>query len=104
MPAPNTVHISDGPGKFELLVSLFEGNKVPRTKVRFKISNGRISDRDTENLDVAITMVAQEDGSGDSWLFEGYTRDSPRGKVHGLYSTRSRSGWYARGASYLQMQ
>ena len=98
MAAPETVHISNGPGKWDLMVSLFEGNPTPhRKKVRFVVTNGHTSDRDSERVDVAITLVEQEGDSGEDWLFEGYKSGTSRGVIHGFYSTQNRTGWYARG-------
>lgn len=95
--AEEPIHISNGPGKWDLMVSLFEGNPTHRRKVRFEIPNGHRGNESHTELDVAITLVAQEDGSGESWLFEGYRNGSVRGMIHGYYSTRTRTGWYARG-------
>ncbi len=77
--------IVNGPPKFDLMVSLFEGNPTPRKTVSFLTDRGSIN--------VAITAIAQEDGSGESWLFEGYstTRSSHR-RVKGWFSTKSRAG------------
>lgn len=96
------IHIADGPGKFDLMVSLFEGNRVPRTRVAFKVDNDNLGNGTTQSvLEVAITMVAQEDGSGEAWLFEGYVHSGKRGKIHGFYSSQTRTGWYSRGAKYM---
>ncbi len=52
-----------------------------------------------ENLHAGIMMVAQEDGSGESWIFEGYVLGDNRGRrIHGYYSSKNRSGWYREGA------
>lgn len=108
MTSTDNTKISSGPSKFDLMVSLFEGNQNPRKTVRFKVDSGQRKPRGPRNtdeiiyndVDVAITLIAHEDGSGESWLFEGYIHGISRGNIHGYYSTKNRSGWYARGAKY----
>ena len=59
-----------GPSKFDLMLSLFDGNKEPRRTVEF-----------------------QEDGSGESWNFEGGLTNYRRGfHLRGYYSSKSRTG------------
>jgi len=97
--ANEPIHIEEGPDRWDLLTSLGEGNASPRKTVRFKVANGHTGTSPFEIIEVAITGLDQEDGSGHSWLFRGYRkgRDPNRGKIHGLYSTANRTGWYARG-------
>lgn len=77
-----------GPSKFDLMLSLFDGNKNPRRTVEFKLEGAR------EPIVVAITMVQQEDGSGESWNFQGHLTNYRRGfDVHGYYSSNSRKGY-----------
>lgn len=99
--------ISGGPSKFDLMVSLFEGNKTPRKTIRFKVDSGRrnpVGPRNSEesaiihsDMDVGITAVEQEDGSGESWMFQGYVVSTFRpGRIQGYYSTKTRTGWFKR--------
>lgn len=73
--------IIDGPSKFDLMMSVF-GNKPT---VHFLIKGG-------VKLEVIIDKVGREDGSVESWIFEGTT---PRGllKVDGYFNTQRRTGW-----------
>ncbi len=87
-----------GPSKFDLMISLFEGNPVPRKKVEFSINTGMTTSAPagkklsmTEKLELAITGVEQEDGSGESWLFKGYSEKYQ--KASGYYNSQTRKGW-----------
>jgi hypothetical protein len=96
----NRFVITDGPSKWDLMVSLFEGNKTPRTRVRFTVENypspgGLLI---TAEIDVGIVAIQQEDGSGESWNFQGCTNHTYTNKqvgvIRGYYSTRCRRGSY----------
>ena len=77
-----------GPSKFDLMLSLFDGNKEPRRTVEFKLEGAR------EAIVVAITAVQQENGSGESWNFEGQLVNYRCGfNVRGYYSSNSRKGY-----------
>ena len=89
--------ITGGPSKFELMLSLFDRKPNVRT-IEFKLGNN-----DLISAFVVINGVSLEDGSGESFCFEGYvqsmkpevprdTRSSFR-KVKGWYTTASRKGW-----------
>ena len=85
---PGHYLITNGPSKFDLMLSLFDGNKKPRRTVTFQIQGG------PGEIEVAVTMVRQEDGSGESWLFGGHCHNSiPTLNVNGYFNTRSRKGW-----------
>jgi hypothetical protein len=84
--------IVNGPSKFDLMVSLFDNNAKPRRTVRFFLDHGH-------ELDVAITMIQQEDGSGESWNFTGtatYADGGTSFHVRGYFGTRSRKGTLTR--------
>lgn len=81
-------NVIGGPSKFDLMLSLFDGNKDPRRTVEFKLEGAR------EPIVVAVTMVQQEDGSGESWNFQGHLINYRRGfDVRGHYSSNSRKGY-----------
>lgn len=80
--------ITGGPSKFDLMVSLFEGNPKVRKTVSFKLEGLR------REIQVAITGVQQEDGSGESWNIEGWVMGEFRANVKAYYSSRSRSGHF----------
>ena len=76
-----------GPSKFDLMLSLFDGNKEPRRTVEFDLGGTR------GLITVAITMIQQEDGSGESWNFEGWITNYRRNfGVKGYYSSKGRTG------------
>ena len=92
--------ISGGPSKFDLMVSVFEGNPTPRKEVIFTVLTGVTSGPPgrqpafTKPVEVAITSIEQEDGSGESWIFKGNaptTTDRIR-KASGYYSSKTRQG------------
>lgn len=89
--------ISKGPSKFDLMVSLFEGNPTPRHRVTFTVSpQNTIETRFARDLRVSITCIEQEDGSGESWNFKGYVQKdelSPSKIVDGYYSSATRKGY-----------
>lgn len=76
--------ILNGPSKFDLMIALMDTH---RRSVEFEIQIKK------NWLKVSISMVQREDGSGESWNFEGRTVnvDSPS-DVKGYYSTRTRKG------------
>lgn len=79
-------HIVSGPSKFDLMSSLFSGNRSRQT-VELKIGAEEIP------VTVAISGVQQEDGSGDSWIIQGWiVRSAKNFNVSGYFSTRDRHG------------
>jgi len=85
--------IVNGPSKFDLMLSLFDGNKEPRRTVQFRVRSetGRME----INHEVAVTLVQQEDGSGESWNFQGLTwGQSISHRVRGYYSSKRRTGTF----------
>lgn len=81
-------NVTGGPSKFDLMLSLFDGNKEPRRTVEFQLEGARAP------IVVAVTMVQQEDGSGESWNFEGHMTNYRRSfRVGGYYSSNSRKGY-----------
>lgn len=87
---PFSFEITQGPSKFDLCVSLFDGNRQGRRIVEFEIKNpAKIA-----KIKVAINGVDQEDGSGEKWIFRGYLFGTGIScNVHGFLSTQDRKGW-----------
>jgi hypothetical protein len=81
--------ITNGPSKFDLMAALFIAAGEKQQNVRFNIAEtGQL-------LEVRILQVGREDGSGESWLFQGLAEDTQlkRGRyVKGYFSTRTRRG------------
>ncbi len=82
-----TFPITDGPSKFDLMVSLFEGCPSHRKFVTFELAGL------AHLIPVAITCVEQKDGSGESWNIKGWARtDTVQAHVEGYYASRGRKG------------
>lgn len=93
MTSEESIEISSGPGKFDLMVSLFSveppGGYMP------VVFNGE--------LHVVITMISREDPHSREenwWLFEGHilgtiSLDLGYNHIKGRYSTKTRKGLYS---------
>jgi hypothetical protein len=81
-------NIVGGPSKFDLMVSLFEGNPHCRRTVAFKLEGLR------QEINVAITGIQQADGSGESWNFDGWVLGEPHAHVKGYYGSHGRAGYF----------
>jgi len=96
MAQENLFTIKSGSSKFDLMLSLFDGNKTPRRTVTFRLEGGAaaLSQLDPFSIEVAINSVSQEDGSGESWMFRGFAMTLPRRfAVNGYFRTSTREGW-----------
>ncbi len=93
--APVTVGIKSGPSKYDLMLSLFERSMNNPRPVTFVLKATDKANWWVENrkLVLHITQVGIEDGSGQSWCFEGQTDDGTRHK--GWFRTDSREGTIA---------
>lgn len=81
--------IEDGPSKFDLMLAFFDNTASKTRTVCFGLTG--LNNAYTE---ANITGLDFEDGSGDSWLFRGYTKlGDLQYKVKGYYSTKTRKGW-----------
>lgn len=81
-------NVVGGPNKFDLMTSLFDGNKKPRRTVELQLKGA------CTPITVAITMVEQEDGSGESWNIKGYITDHPRNfNIKAYYSSSRQKGY-----------
>lgn len=89
MTTANYYVITDGPGKFDLMLALFEGKHV-----QFKIQGNPF-------LKVQINSVGAEDGSRESWLIAGGILEDIAGtpveggwrNFKGYFQIRRRQGW-----------
>src|ERR1035437_9577297 len=80
-------NVNDGPSKFDLMFSLFDGNKTPRRTVEFQLDGVK------KSISVGITLVQQEDGSSESWNFHGWLASDNRSfRIKGYFSTKHRKG------------
>jgi|SRR3989344_2267763 len=83
--------ITDGPSKFDLMSSLFDGKKVKIT-CRVKEQTGPI--KIDPKITVVFCSIGAEDGSHDSWvgsiLFWDENYEQERRKFY--YSSKKRSG------------
>ncbi len=87
------VRIGGGPGKFDPMLSLFDSTLQKPRLVDFELEvKSEICNK--FKLSCKITMIAQEDGSGDSWIFEGGIMNGEKGGAitRGFYSTKNRKG------------
>jgi hypothetical protein len=94
-----TPKIIKGPSKFDLMVALFDrrGNNGNPHVVTFTTEWNTV-------ISVTITGMSLEDGSGESWLFEGYATEKRHltdtksekvsGRVSGWFNTERRTGTF----------
>ena len=90
--ATQRLNIVNGPSKFDLMLALFDGAYVNQRKIWFTVLDNSLS---RTTLSITLNSVAKEDGSGESWLFDGclYTTDYGSRPVTGYFSTKNRKGW-----------
>ncbi len=79
------VNITGGPGKFDLMLALFEGQEI-----FLNLENGITGYR------VRISSIQREDGSSQSWNLKGWVVDSPSQTFHAYYSTKGNHGFLTR--------
>lgn len=85
---PTQHQINDGPCKWDLMLALFDNTFDSPHFVTFTFLG---TDGVLEEIRVYIDSVSREDGSGESWCFEGHTRPDNR-RVRGYFSTKRRHG------------
>lgn len=83
-------NIEDGPSKWDLMLGLFDNLSNGRT-VRFNLD--REAGPGTSYIAVCLNAVSREDGSGNSFCFEGYIPNKFGGHVKGWMTTTKRKGW-----------
>jgi hypothetical protein len=92
--------IKKGPSKLELMIGFFHKFKLERNPVEFGVSLHE-ENKFTIPIDVVVNKLEWEDGSGESWNFDGYAlfytdasgNKPTRAKVSGHFRTGSRIGW-----------
>lgn len=84
-----SVPISNGPSKFDLMLALFDSRPPDRRWITFHVEEYR-----RETLDVHVLAVERKDGSCERWNFKGLVRFSEHygGYCSGTYSTQDRKG------------
>lgn len=85
-----TAKIIDGPSKWNLMLSLFDGDSLHRRPVFF-FTDAPAPNGLAPRVEVYINIIEREDGSGENWNFDGCLKDSTR--VKGFFSTSRRRGW-----------
>jgi hypothetical protein len=85
MTSQNKLHfnVNGGPSKLDLMFSLFDSNSTLHRTVDFQLDGVK------KPISVGITLVQQEDGSGESWNFRGSHRHFD---LSGYFSTKHRKG------------
>ena len=83
-------HIVDGPGKYELMVSLFSKGETITLTIETALKSKEI-------FKVHTRGVAQEDGSCTNWLIKGFVGHvnypNETTNFEGYYNSTSRVGW-----------
>lgn len=86
-----TITITSGPSKFDLMLALFDSGP---DRVRSVVFESWVN-RAKTSYSVHLNSVEREDGSGESWNFKGTCRTpgAPHShQVEGYFSTRIRTG------------
>lgn len=89
---PTQVDITAGPGKWDLMLSLLEGDSNHRHLVWFTVGKQGTGEGKLSQY-MEIDSISREDGSGECWNFEGRWCVDPNHVVKGFYSTKTRTGW-----------
>ena len=76
------INIVGGPGKFELMLALFEGREII-----FNLEGGY-------KRTVSLDALQREDGSNQSWNLDGYIVGTFQ-RFHAYYTTRGNHGVYS---------
>jgi hypothetical protein len=108
--------IVDGGNKFELFSQLGDIGRIrhPRPPFRLAVKHPILTGSLAPQVEVGVFVygIMAEDGSGESWIINGYVFDDELGKshwlqqefkghqhnFHGLYNTKRRSGFIYAGA------
>lgn len=83
--------ITNGPGKSDLMLALFEGKEV-------EFSTDQVTDPEFCRLIVRVNGMEIKEGSRQGWLVKGYIipsdRSQPWQEFEGRYDLRTRRGWF----------
>lgn len=83
-------NITGAPSKHDLNVRFFNKIDGKRLAIRFAIEGKH---NGVCYIEVVINAVSWEDGSGESWCFEGYAPGFNYDRVKGYFCTLDRKGW-----------
>lgn len=92
---PHQFFIKNGPSKFDLMVSLLDGDSTSRKTVEIEYGNRPESPIQIKRkINIRIDSLEREDGSGENWIFKGYQVTEIEGlrRVEGYYALRTRTG------------
>jgi len=81
--------ITEGPSKWDLMLSLFDSTGSCPRKINFSGYPREDKERKTENFSVLVSAIQKEDGSGESWNIDAF---HDKRKVRVYFSTRNRTG------------
>ena len=83
--------ITDGPSKFDLMCSLFEGKVV---KITCDLTGQTTKIKFCPKLEVVFAIIGMEDGSRESWIGQVYFSDQnyDHERRRFYYNTRRRTG------------
>lgn len=88
------LNIVNGPSKFEVILSLFDGNAQNRRPVNLVLMTEKTG---IFGRDFFFDSVEREDGSGECWNFSGLYKPELQSdrlvRAHGFYSTQTRKGF-----------
>lgn len=92
--------IINAPSKLDVIVAFFDkpNNGTGRRSVFFTTEDS-VDLKGNQQIEVVINEISWEDGSGESWCFEGYCKTDvgqPQNwivKVKGWFRTSDRKGW-----------
>ncbi len=87
-----TEAIVNGPSKWDLMLAIFDSTSEKPRRVTFVLHDGR-------RIEMNLVAISREDGSGESWCFEGLVRLSDgecERLLKGYFATRDRRGtlWF----------
>lgn len=84
--------IMEGPGKFEMMVSLFDKKEVELSTIPRNLK-GNLNI--TEKRTVVFVAVEREDGTHDKWIFKATQlfKNQQSKDLIGFYDAKRRKGW-----------
>jgi hypothetical protein len=94
--------IINAPSKFDLSIAFFDRPNPEKLGGRRSVNltiQGPSCSNGQQQIEVVINGISWEDGSGESWCFEGYCKTNvgqPQNwtpKVKGWFRTSDRKGW-----------
>lgn len=93
-------NIVKGPSKMALMFALFDSDRRGGKTASFEVEESGTTAQKPKRLVIRINTVSHEDGSGESWCFNGYvvsawdsTTNLKSKSVEGWFRTTTRTGW-----------